>query len=253
MKGYFEPPYRNGLRAELLDLAQRDARICGAAITGSAAMDREDRWSDIDLAFGLTDRGAVDAVIADFTQFMRESHGALHHLDVRAGAWTYRVFFLPGGLQVDLAFVEESEFRPLGETFRIVFGEAKALSPFPEPAPIDLIGMAWLHALHARTCILRGKLWQAEFMISGLRDHVLALACIRLGLPAAHGRGMDQLPRPITDPLLGSLVGDLNPDGLRRALGVVVRALESEIREVDAALADRIGGELELLASAATL
>jgi hypothetical protein len=54
------------------------------------------------------------------------------------------------------------------------------------PSPPDaeaIIGMAWLYALHARSCIARRKLWQAEYMISGIRDNALALACLRTAFP----------------------------------------------------------------------
>jgi hypothetical protein len=116
---------RGQLESDLLEFATGDPRLSGAAVTGSAAAGREDRWSDIDLAFGVSDPALVGAVLSDFSDFMY-AQGALHHHDVRAGSWTYRVFFLPGGLQVDLAFVEQSEFRPLGPAFKLVFGDAKS-------------------------------------------------------------------------------------------------------------------------------
>ena len=50
----FMPDERAQLRSDLLECAARDSRISGAAITGSAAAEREDRWSDIDLAFGVS-------------------------------------------------------------------------------------------------------------------------------------------------------------------------------------------------------
>src|SRR5262245_35802193 len=103
----FSAEYRAQLRSELLDCAANDKRLGGVAITGSAAIGRDDRWSDIDLAFGVTDSGEIDAVLSDFTRLMYDRHQALHHYDVRAGAWIYRVFFLPGTLQVDLAFVSQ--------------------------------------------------------------------------------------------------------------------------------------------------
>jgi hypothetical protein len=234
---------RTQLKSGLLELATRDSRLSGAAVTGSAATGREDRWSDIDLAFGVADPALVGAVLSDFSDFMY-AQGALHHHDVRAGAWTYRVFFLPGGLQVDLAFVEQSEFRPLGPAFKLVFGDAKSVQPFPGPNPRDIIGLAWLHALHARSCILRERFWQAEYMVSAVRDHTLALACIRLGLSSAHGRGMDSLPESVTQPLLASMVGHLNSNELWRAFDAVLRSLTSEINRADAALGLRVSAEL---------
>src|SRR5581483_3867622 len=116
----FTPEYRAQLRTEVLEYAANDKRLAAGAITGSAAVDREDQWSDIDLAFGITDPLRIAAVVSDFTGLMYERYAALHHHDVRAGAWLYRVFFLPGTLQIDLAFVAQSEFRPLGPTFKLV-------------------------------------------------------------------------------------------------------------------------------------
>ncbi len=245
----FTPEYRGRLRSELLEYAARDARLSGGAVTGSAAMDREDRWSDIDLAFGVAEQSHVPDVLSDFTVLLYDRHGALFHHDVRAGAWIYRVFFIPGTLQVDLAFVAQSEFRPLGPTFRLVFGEANAAHPFPPPVARDIIGVAWLHALHARSCILRGKFWQAEYMISAMRDHVMTLACIRQGLSYAHGRGMDQLPDSVTRRLLGTMVSELHPDELWRALGVAVQSLAAEVNSADGQFSTSILAELAELST----
>jgi hypothetical protein len=43
-------------------------------------------------------------------------------------------------------------------------------------------------------------------MISGVRGHVLALACLRHGLPAVQGRGMDRLPPGAIAAIAGALV-----------------------------------------------
>ncbi len=85
-------------------------------------------------------------------------------------------------------------------------------------------------------------------MISGGRDHVLALACLRHGVPAVQGRGMDNLPPEITAALTGALVCSLDISELRRALGVISEALLVEIERVDAGLANRLAGPLRELA-----
>jgi hypothetical protein len=130
----FTAEARDQLKPELLEFAKQDPRLSGGAVTGSAAGGREDRWSDIDLAFGVSDPALVGVVLMDFSNFMY-TQGALHHHDVRAGAWIYRVFFLPGGLQVDLAFVEQGEFRPLGPAFQLVFGAGNRCSLFRAQIP----------------------------------------------------------------------------------------------------------------------
>lgn len=240
----FAPEYRNGLREELVEAARADKRITGAAVTGSSALGNEDAWSDVDLAFGIGDSAAMQAVIADWTELMYREHGAVHHLDVVAGASIYRVFLLTNTLQVDLAFSPASEYGAIAPSFRLLFGTAVERPPDVAPAPEYLIGYAWLYALHARSCIQRGKLWQGEYMISGVRDHVLALACRRHNLPVAQGRGMDRLPASVRKPLEAALVRAVEPDELRRAFRVVVEGLLREVREVDVALAGRIDGPL---------
>ena len=244
----FTPEERARLRSDLLDHASRDSRISGAAITGSAAEEREDRWSDIDLAFGVFDAAELPNVLSDWTACMYDQHLALHHLDVKAGAWIYRVFLLPSTLQVDLAFVCGTEFRALAPTFRLMFGKANEPRHTPPPQPSDLIGWGWLYALHARSCIARRKLWQAEYMISGIRDHALALASIRHGLPAAHARGVDQLPSGLTARFESSLVRQLDTAELSRAFQAVMDRLLEEIRCVDTELAARLQETLTNLA-----
>jgi hypothetical protein len=85
---------RDHLQADLPELAARDRRITGAAITGSAAVGCEDRRSDIDLAFGIGNADELHDVLSDWTAHMYGKHLALHHVDLVSGAWVYRVFLL---------------------------------------------------------------------------------------------------------------------------------------------------------------
>ena len=54
-------------------------------------------------------------------------------------------------------------------------------------------------------------------MISGLRDNALALACLRHGLSAVHGRGMDDLPKEVAARFEGSSHGNSTPPSYRGA------------------------------------
>jgi hypothetical protein len=236
----FTPEERARLRSDLLERAAGDRRIVGAAITGSAAAEREDRWSDVDLAFGVDPAGELPQVLVDWTAHMYERHLALHHVDVKSGVWIYRVFLLSNTLQVDLAFTPMSEFRATAPTFRLAFGNANEPRHAPPPSESELIGLGWLYALHARSSIARQRLWQAEYMISGMRDHALALACVRHGLPASYARGVDRLPRNVTAPFEDSLVRRLNRPDLSRAFKAVTCGFLVEIRAVDGALAARL-------------
>lgn len=239
---------RERLRAALVATAHADPRISGAAVIGSGALDATDEWSDIDLAFGVATGVDLGEVRADWTDLMYREHHAVDDLTLTFGITVFGVFLLADTLQVDLAFAPETEFGAVAPSFRLLFGTAVERTPLAEPAADRLIGMGWLHALHARSSIARGRWWQAEYMISGLRDHVLALACVRHGVPATEGRGMDSLPLDVTAAVAGALVRSLDGPELARALGVAVAALATEIRHIDASRADRLATSLQDLA-----
>lgn len=180
---------------------------------------------------------------------MYGEHSAVHHMDLTWGATIFRVFLLASTLQVDIAFWPAAEFGATAPTFRLLFGTAneRPLSPAPDAA--GLIDMGWLYALHARSSIARGRVWQAEYMVSGMRDHVFALACLRHGVSAVQGRGMDSLPVETTAALTGALVRSLDSAELGRAFRVISKALLAEIGPVDADLASRLAGPLRELVS----
>ena len=245
----FTPEEREGLREALIAAARADNRLSGVALTGSAARGNLDKWSDIDLAFGLVDPAKMPEALEDWTQRMYREHGAVHHFDVTRAAWVYRVFLLQNTLQVDLAFAPASEFGALSPTFKLLSGSSVDL-PHTQPAAAEeLIGLGWLYALHARSCIKRGKVWQAEYMISAVRDKALAVAALRHGFSTVEGRGFDKLPRTEAAPFEGALVRSLDNDELRRAFRVATDCLLNEIRSSDPALAGRLEGPVTELSS----
>jgi len=236
----FTAEEREALRVELIEAARGDPRITGAAITGSASLGKVDRWSDIDLAFGVRDGSEVDPTLADFSERMYRDHHALHHVDVPSAARIYRVFLLPSTLQVDLAFAPATDFGARAPTFRLVFGTAVEQAPVAPPTAAPLIGLAWLYALHVRSSIARARPWQAEYMLSAMRDQIFMLACLRHGLPAREGRGWDQLPPEIAAPLQEALVRDLSIDELRRAFRAATGGLISQMRAAAPELSTRL-------------
>ena len=229
--------------------AQADERLSGVALTGSAARGALDRWSDIDLAFGVADPAALQPALSDWTDRMYREHGAVHSFDVTRGPWVYRVFLLESTLQVDLAFAPAAKFGALSATFRLLSGTSVELPQGEPPAAAEMIGLGWLYALHSRSCIERGKVWQAEFMISAVRDQALALAALRHGLPAVQGRGFDGLPPDVRSNFESALVRSIDTHELKRAFRVAAACLLSEIRHSDPALAIRLEGPLTELSA----
>lgn len=238
---------REALRTELIDTARKDKRITGAALVGSASIGAEDRWSDIDLSFGVRSEAEVVEVLQAFTDRMVQNYDVVDTLDSPQGRWTQRIFLLANTLQVDLAFIPEDGFGAGGPTFQLLFGRAiEPVSISPSDAGA-IVGAAWLYALHVRSSVVRNKRWQAEFMVSGMRDQALALACLRHGLPSGDGRGLDALPELIRRSYEETLVRSLEPDELVRAFRATTNLLVEEIRVVHPDLTDRLEETLRLL------
>ena len=222
---------RDRVRARLLELAEQDEGVVGAAITGSYVAGGSDEWSDVDLAFSI--EGDVAPALERWSERLYGEFGAIHHWDLPWGPTIYRVFLLPEWLQVDISFTPAGDFGPRGPNWRTVFGETVEVqtnAPSPER---ELVGWAWVYARHARTCIERRKPWQAEWSISALRDNVLALASLRFGYVTRYAKGADLLPSELTDPLEATLVRSLDDAELRRALTATVDAFADELDRTD--------------------
>lgn len=223
---------RERVRDRVLQLAASDARVVAGAVVGSLALAEGDRWSDLDLTFAVADDLPMLDVLEDWTRSLVAEFGAVRLFDLPSGASIYRVFLLPGCLQCDLSFTPVSQFGSIGPKFKLLFGRAIEKPHVQPPSMQELFGYAVHHALRARFCIERSRYWQAEYWISGARDCALDLACRRRSLPAAHGRGFDDLPVDVRDLFVGALVTSLERDELLHALGSVVEGLLHEAEEV---------------------
>jgi len=243
----FSSQQREQVRGHLVAAAKADTRIAGAAHLGSAAMGLEDRWSDIDLALGLIAGADFDRVVADWTARLYRDHAAVANYDIRRGNILYRVFLLENTLQVDLSFWPFGELRATGPKFSLIFGTAEESIPAPLPNANDLIGMAWLYALHVRSSVARGRWLQAEHMLSGMRDNVLALMCKRYGVPDVQGRGLDDLPEGERVRAAECRAGSLETEELKRAFRITAEALLEELGSTDPALAAKLTRPLKLM------
>jgi hypothetical protein len=223
----FTVEQRDALREHLLRLAEEDEHVVAGAAVGSLAVDGGDRFSDLDITFAIADHVPVADVLADWTRTLVDEFEAVHLADLERGPTTYRVFLLPNALQFDLSMTPAARFRPAGPRFRLLFGETAAGEPEVSPPPVaaDLFGWGAIYALHARTCIERGRLWQAEHYVGAVRDHALSLACLSQGLPSVQARGYDDLSAETLARFAAAHVGALEPGALRAALAASVRAL----------------------------
>ena len=233
----FTVEQRDALRERVLRLAEEDERVVAGAAVGSLADDGGDRFSDVDLTFGIADQPHVADVLEDWTRTLVDELDAVQLADLERGPTIYRVFLLPDALQLDLSMTPASQFRPAGPRFRLLFGETAAgdsevptgdlFIPTP-PVAGAIFGWGVIYALHARACIERWRVWQAEHYVGAVRDHALSLGCLREGLPATQARGYDDLSAETRARFEHAHVGAVEPAALRAALAACVRALLRE-------------------------
>lgn len=242
----FSVDYRDQVCNFILGVADTDNRITSGAVVGSLALSEGDRWSDLDLTFAVADEFNQLDVLEDWTDRIVEKFNAAHLFDLPSGASIYRVFLLPGCLQFDLSFTPASKFGATGPKFKLLFGSAVEKPYNPPPAARDLFGYAVHHALRARFCIERGKLWQAEYWVHSTRDYALNLACLRLGLPSNNGRGYDALPKEVLDAFKDTFVITLEKNELQKALNNCIKGLLSETHLVQD-LALQVEPQLQIL------
>jgi hypothetical protein len=236
----FTVEQRDALRERVLGLAEGDERVVAGALVGSLAVDGADRFSDLDLTFGIADDIRVADVLDDWTRTLIDELDAVHLAELERGPTTYRVFLLPDALQLDLSMTPAARFRPAGPRFRLLFGETTAgesESPTPVAGDLfistpavagDIFGWGVIYALHARACIERRRGWQAEHYVGAVRDHALSLACLREGRPAAQARGYDDVSAETLARFDDAHVVAVEPGALRAALAASVLALMRE-------------------------
>jgi hypothetical protein len=234
----FTVEQRDAVREHLLRLAEADAHVVAAAAVGSLAADGGDRFSDLDLTFGIADHVPVTEVLNAWTHRLIDQLEAVHLADLQRDPTSYRVFLFPEALQVDLSMTPAAQFRPAGPRFRLLFGATAAAESQGSPPPAagglflatppvagDLFGWGVIYALHARACIERGRLWQAEHYVGAVRDHALALFCLGQGLAVVQARGYDDLAAATLARFEAAHVGAVEPGALRAALAAGVGGL----------------------------
>jgi predicted nucleotidyltransferase len=242
----FTVEQRDALRERVLALAEEDRRVVAGAAVGSLATGRGDRFSDLDLTFAIADGVPVTEVLDDWTRMLSDDLAAVQLVDLERGPTIYRVFLLPDALQFDLSLTPAGRFAAAGPRFRLLFGETaegEDRAPKP-PASGDLFGWGVIYGLHARACIERGRVWQAEHYIGAVRDHALSLACLRRELPAVQARGYDDLPADALARFDGTHIASLEPERLRSALSAALRALLHEAKEANVPRSDVVAQRL---------
>ncbi|MBK9247889.1 MAG: nucleotidyltransferase domain-containing protein [Ignavibacteria bacterium] len=239
---------REEIRNAIISNVKSDNRIVSAAVIGSYSRGEVDRWSDIDLTFGIDETVPTNTVMDSMTEYMIQEFQAVVLFDISRGTTMYRVFILPGCLQVDLSFSSVSHFGAVGSHFTLLYGSSlEKPQPMPQKTR-ELFGYMIHHLLRAKFCAERDRLWQAEFWLAEARNYALKLACISHNLTIDYGRGYDDLPQEVLDCFTGSFIAQITKEEIVRGIREVIAGIpmiSDEVREY----ADELGDILTEITS----
>lgn len=242
---------RDATLARVLELLEADPRIEAAVITGSLGTDQADRWSDFDLTAVVSDDAECEEVAAEWVERLYRELPVAHHYETAFGTSLVRGLLLNDGLLADLGFTPSADFSvwaPVRVAFDrtgIAAAAVAAMEPWsPTPDWRGEAGFAFHDVLHACTSANRDRPWQSLYFLQRVRTRTLALASERHGFEADEFRHVDDLPPNERDPLLATLVTDLDRASLLRAIEVATRAFLDELERGDPSLARRLSEPL---------
>lgn len=133
------------------------------------------------------------------------------------------------------SFAKTLDGNEIGRALQIIAGSTGGSARVPACPPPELaeahrgIGLAWLYALHVRSCISRKKVWQAEYMIRGMRDHTFGLARLRSSDKPGSLLYPESLPRQIELRFRDTRLQALSLEELTRAFPLLIECLCSEV------------------------
>ena len=237
---------RDRARDHVLGMAEADPRVVAAAVVGGLADGPGDRWSDLDLTFGVDDAASVDDVLEEWTQEVAAELGGVHLFDLPAGAAIYRVFLLPGCLQVDLSFAPASASARAGRGSGCSSAARRSSRSRRRPRRTSSSGSA--------STTFCARVSRSSAAAGGRRSTgSAASASRRFSSPAAGvgskgGRRFDDLPAEALEAFESSLVRSLEPEELDRALRSAISVLQRESEDA-AELASAVEAQLQALAS----
>ena len=226
----FTAMQRQDVGNRLIAAGQATEGVTAGAVVGSAATGELDAWTGIDLMFAAAPDLATDDLRDRWSEQMYRDFGAIHHTADAAGL----VYLLPDLLTARIAIVPAARFGPRpGVPFHQVFGPVGTPAADALGAP-DLVGPAWLAALHTRTALLRGDGPSAALALDGLRDALIALAGARTGAPPGYLEPADR------DRIRATETGSRDVGAVAKAFGVAVQILDAELQAVAPVVADAV-------------
>jgi len=242
---FFQDKDRIEILNYILEVGKNDPHVIGAALVGSYAINKQDVWSDIDISFGIKEIVKPKIILDKWTNLVKAQFEIIHYFDIASALGIYRVILFSNGIELDLSAIPQSEFGPKASKFKLLFGSAKEKFEIPKPSIEKIYGLSWHHVLHANSALKRNKLWQAQFWLDKLREHIFTLKCLRNNVSCQHGRGIDLLDEDELKNMEKTLVKKIKSTEIKHALKYSARFLCDEIAHTNIKLSKNLSSIFE--------
>ena len=206
---FYSPEYRQSTLDRVLDALEADERITGVLVVGSGSVGFDDDYSDIDLCIVCPD-GQTLSIYQDWRERFEKLLPVIGCSPVTYGPHSHLyALLLDGFLELDAGFIGMGSLAAKRERWKVAFDRSGNIADimtrnWANRPQVDLKSEylrradgIWHHILHVRQALRRRQVWRARHYLETVRNLIMELAGIRLGLEMNHFRDADKLPNEL--------------------------------------------------------
>ena len=252
------PEERERILHSILNALNKDSRIAGVVLVGSGAVGFEDEYSDIDLSVVVGSRDNIEAVFREWGEKFRQTLPLVGYFETRYAAdnllWG---FLLDNYLEIDMGFLCLENLVARSERWEVVFDRSGKIdgilrTTWANKPSVDIkraylgnFNGVWHYITHVAICAKRGQLLRALYYLNELRDDIVEVAGMRLGLRTGNYRDVDCFPAVLRRKLEQTLVGRPDRAEIMRALKAATVLFFEEAEKLERKLGLNNAGALK--------
>lgn len=238
---FYTPEERRQVLSKLLHALEGDGRITGVLLVGSGAVGFKDNYSDIDLSVVMAAEADVEPVFRDWDDKIQTLFPVVTRFETHYGPNSFLYgFLLDNFLELDIGFVCLNNLVAKRPDWQIAFDRSGQIQSIMEARPVSkpttavperyqqIVESIWHYIMHSAICLRREQNWRAVYYLDMVRQQTIELAGLRLGLETKNYRQVDQFPADLLLFWQQSLLSDLSPGKIMRALQTATQCFFDE-------------------------
>jgi hypothetical protein len=246
---HFSPSERQQILDRLLSSLRGDQRVQGVLTVGSGSEGFADIYSDIDLCVVIAQGEDVYSTFESWREKLEQLLPIFYCGKSIRGVNSYLwVVLLENFLEIDVGFRSFEDLEARRGRWRTEFDHsgkiegkmqtswASRSGPGFEEVYDRCVKWIWHNVIHANVAVQRGQMWRALYEIERIRHQTVELRGKREGLETKRFRHIDRLPREYLLEIERTLVRELEPAEMMRALREATASFFVEAKHWDTML-----------------